>query len=911
MPQHIAIVVKFYSGSFEEGFNCQAEILEDGNVIRRYPELGATYNSSNFLRTPPAPEMMALYQEWEHQYNSLERVRGHRRGVTIPTEVIEEEQFKSVRLRAKESADKLAQYFTQTWLENLSSFENLRNWIKGQKTTQSDQSIPVLFEFNTDSSEYSYILRRLPWHLWKLTSLDFPRKSEIGISVTASSPLTMPLSSPVKILSIMGGHGGELNLSQDESIIQTLADRGASIKPLNQPSVGELQSVLESEAFDILFFSGHSYSDPEIRDGHLVLKVNQDANGHVPVQTCSLETLRPSLMSAKENGLKLAIFNSCDGLGLADSLAGLQIPFSVVFRESVPDEVAIEFLRTFLDKFSNGELLYPSLRAARNKLRNLDSDYPAASWLPIICQSQSQRELVWPATVEDVSDNLIKTDEDSGKKWRNKLILASALAVGLLASYGMYKVIIDRQPQDPVAEAGLSLKLPNISLGEESLIAVTSWPLGNAAYDGCRDNISLKNDAVTYFRNNQWQTAIRAFESYREVCKLDPEALIYLNNARAAQSNPDNAIRLGVTVPLAGSTFGPGAEILRGVAQAQDKINNRGGVGGRLIQVQIVNDRSQNSITSNLSQQSAEAIVQDPAVLAVIGSYTSTATLESANIYGDALVSISPTSTAVRGSNFNLPNNTFRTAPTDAEAARDLAQEILDSGYQSVGIIYGSASDYSMSLKTEITASVEGSVTVVSPESCDLDLGAFSPSQCVSALSDVDALIVVPSMEVNDDVQRIVSQNASRANLPLLGGDSIFGSSTLDEVGASVNGMRVAIPWHPEVDGSGRANAFLREASETWGTTSINWRTALAYDAVQALAGAIGRLPSDQITRESIKGQLLGGRFNGFLGEDTVEFETSGDRILDPSLNLGVIVQVQCSDPTDNASCRFGQPQPE
>lgn len=568
----------------------------------------------------------------------------------------------------------------------------------------------------------------------------------------------------------MGGHGGELNLSEDESIIQTLADRGASIKPLNQPSVGKLQSVLESEAFDILFFSGHSYSDPEIRDGHLVLKVDKDANGHVSSQQCSLETLRPSLMSAKENGLKLSIFNSCDGLGLADSLAGLQIPFSVVFRESVPDEVAIEFLRTFLDKFSNGELLYPSLRAARNKLRNLDSEYPAASWLPIICQSQSQRELVWPPKPIDSPtepDNPIKPPRDDLK---NKLILATAVCAGLLAvSYGIHKIIIGRQPQGPTAEAGSSLELSNISLGEESLIPVNSWPLGNAAYDGCRENISLKDDGITYFSNSRWEEAFTAFESYRAVCKLDPEALIYLNNARAAKANPNNIIRLGVTVPLAGSTFGPGAEILRGVAQAQDRINEQDGVGGRLIQVQIVNDRSQNSITSNLSQQSAKAIVQDPAVLAVIGSYTSTATLEAANIYGDALVSISPTSTAVRGSNFNLSNNTFRTAPTDAEAAQDLAQEILDSGYQSVGIVYGSDSDYSMSLKTEITTSIESRVEVVAPEACDLDLGAFSPSQCVSALSEVDALIMVPSMEVNDDVQRLVSQNASRANLPLLG----------------------------------------------------------------------------------------------------------------------------------------------
>ncbi len=61
------------------------------------------------------------------------------------------------------------------------------------------------------------------------------------------------------------------------------------------------------------------------------------------------------LRKAISRGLQLAIFNSCDGLGLANDLAELNIPQIIVMRSPVPDLVAQEFLKHFLKAFSGVE----------------------------------------------------------------------------------------------------------------------------------------------------------------------------------------------------------------------------------------------------------------------------------------------------------------------------------------------------------------------------------------------------------------------------------------------------------------------------------------------------------------------------------------------------------------------------
>ena len=109
----------------------------------------------------------------------------------------------------------------------------------------------------------------------------------------------------------------------------------------------------------------------------------------------TIKELKYALTKAIERGLQLAIFNSCDGLGLARELADLHIPQMIVMKEPVPDKVAQEFLKYFLTAFSGGESLYTAVRKARERLEGLEDEFPYATWLPVLFQNSAEIGMSW------------------------------------------------------------------------------------------------------------------------------------------------------------------------------------------------------------------------------------------------------------------------------------------------------------------------------------------------------------------------------------------------------------------------------------------------------------------------------------------------------------------------------------
>lgn len=100
-------------------------------------------------------------------------------------------------------------------------------------------------------------------------------------------------------------------------------------------------------------------------------------------------------MKSIQKGLRLAIFNSCDGLGLAKDLAALHLPQTIVMGEMIPDKVAHVFIKEFLANFAQNQTLYLAVRQARERLQELENEYPCATWLPIICQNPASLPLTW------------------------------------------------------------------------------------------------------------------------------------------------------------------------------------------------------------------------------------------------------------------------------------------------------------------------------------------------------------------------------------------------------------------------------------------------------------------------------------------------------------------------------------
>jgi len=136
--------------------------------------------------------------------------------------------------------------------------------------------------------------------------------------------------------------------------------------------------------------------------------------------------------------------------------------------------------------------------------------------------------------------------------------------------------------------------------------------------------------------------AINNLENALRVNPNDPEALIYLNNARLGDHK---AYTLAVAVPLS-HDLDSALEVLRGVARTQDEVNQSGGIGGTPLRVIIADDENR----PDLARAIAQTLVNDPDVLGVVGHCGSEAAL--AAIYQQQqLVAISPLSTSVDLSN--------------------------------------------------------------------------------------------------------------------------------------------------------------------------------------------------------------------------------------------------------------------
>ncbi|MGB5632486.1 MAG: bifunctional serine/threonine-protein kinase/ABC transporter substrate-binding protein [Waterburya sp.] len=401
------------------------------------------------------------------------------------------------------------------------------------------------------------------------------------------------------------------------------------------------------------------------------------------------------------------------------------------------------------------------------------------------------------------------------------------------------------------------------SQGERVLISQTTTP--------------EKEVATVAFAQGNYDKAKLLFSTSLKTLANDPEALIYLNNARIGQ---EKSFSIAVSIPI-GSNVNAAQEILRGVAQAQNQVNQGGGIDGIPLKVQIVNDDD----NLKVAQQVAKTLSQNRDILGVLGHYASDVTLATAQIYQSAhLVTISPTSTSVKLS--NLSPYLFRTTPSDYMSARALAEYMLHQlNQKNVGIYYSSQSNYSKSLKSEFMTAVSlGGGRVVGE--FDLSDANFSAAESLKQAINGGAEVIMLAANTSTLDQALQVVQVNRQRLTLLGGDDVYTPKTLQVAGEFGKNMVLAIPWHSKSKPQGE---FSQVSRKLWGG-DVNWRTAMAYDAAVSLIAAIDRSP----TRIGLQKVLSNPNFSANGACDQIHFSSSGDR-------LKPIELVQIQDSSNNS----------
>ena len=374
------------------------------------------------------------------------------------------------------------------------------------------------------------------------------------------------------------------------------------------------------------------------------------------------------------------------------------------------------------------------------------------------------------------------------------------------------------------------------------------------------DSNPEKQEAAQAIANKNYAEAEFILEQSLSQQRNDPEALIYLNNARIADSK---AYTIAVSVPV-GTELTTAKELLRGVAQAQDEINRQGGINSVPLKVAIVNDNND----PQLAEQVAQKLVRDKDILGVIGHFSSDVTLATAPIYEkNKLVVISPSSTSVELS--KAGEYIFRTVPSDRFTSNALSKYFIEQLLSKAAVVYNSQSAYSRSLQETFAIDVVSNGGEIALE-IDLAENNFNPAQALknAAAQEAEAIVFLNNSTTLDKAYLLMQLN--QRNLPLLGGDSLYKPQTLEIGGEQAVGLIIGVPWHA----AGSANAqFSQNARLLWGG-DVNWRTAMAYDATKALAAGLAIEPS----RQGIQEALSQSGFSVEGASGNIKFLSSGDR---------------------------------
>ena len=363
------LVLLKLNGSFESGFQISLEIGQEGQPADR--------GLVGYL--PTALELKRCLVQWQQEYTQL----GNNNRIK-PQQIIYDGSILPQKKLAT-SAKKLQSQFQQ-WL-NSPSFYTVDKHLREE--LHRYETIRILI-----CSDLPQIYQ-LPWCCWDL--LDNYPHLEIAISnFNFERVPTKPKiyqGNKVRILAILGDSQG-INLKADRNFLASLDN--SEVVFLNEPTPHELYVHLWQDSWDIVFFAGHSKTIA--RQG--VFYLNQR-------DRLTIEQLKYGFKKAIASGLQLAIFNSCDGLGLAEELGRLSLPQSIVMRMPIPDIVAQEFIKYFLQAYAGGKSLYIATKMAREQLQSWEKQYPCASWLPTIYQNPAvippnwadlrQKKRLWPS----------------------------------------------------------------------------------------------------------------------------------------------------------------------------------------------------------------------------------------------------------------------------------------------------------------------------------------------------------------------------------------------------------------------------------------------------------------------------------------------------------------------------------
>ncbi len=227
-------------------------------------------------------------------------------------------------------------------------------------------------------------MARLPWEAWPLAP-EFVSPGAVRIVRTAMNepeghhpPKSSNRRGKARILAILGDDP-RLPLQEDWKAVRSLKAIAKVQRFTWQPedTVAAIKqkfaaAICDDQGWDVLFFAGHS-DETTVTGGRIAI---------APHIYLSISEIEDHLTQARENGLQLAIFNSCSGLSIANSLVDLGLQVAVM-REPIRNDVAQSFLQPLCQQLAQHTDIHTAILTASQRLQSAEKfAYPSAHLIP-------------------------------------------------------------------------------------------------------------------------------------------------------------------------------------------------------------------------------------------------------------------------------------------------------------------------------------------------------------------------------------------------------------------------------------------------------------------------------------------------------------------------------------------------
>jgi CHASE2 domain-containing sensor protein len=387
---------------------------------------------SKTLRFPDF--LTTLYQEWQHAYvnfydtldisvNSIPETKDSLRGKAAGSGSIASHST-DWQGKLVEAETRLLYEFHR-WLRNEELYEIHTRIAEASRAAGESEGCIDLFLTCTPIE-----LARLPWEAWEIRS-ESATAPQIRIARVSANIRHESASHQVKqkrrcprILVILG-NDPKLNFEKDwEAVKQSLNHLAEIPEPIGlkpSKSIEEFktkisQAIADEQGWDVLIFAGHG-NETQMTGGEL---------GIAPGVWIRISEIAPQLAIARQRGLQFALFNSCWGLSVAESLIDLGLSQVAVMREPIHDRVAQKFLVEFLKGLASHKDVHESLIAACQYLKTEKNlTYPSAHLVPSLFRYPGSK--------------LFRIEPPSWRRWLRQVLpkryQAVVLAMLVLASW--------------------------------------------------------------------------------------------------------------------------------------------------------------------------------------------------------------------------------------------------------------------------------------------------------------------------------------------------------------------------------------------------------------------------------------------------------------------------------------------